>query len=205
MPATDAKIDFYKTHKHEYVTPKQPALVQIGPAKYLAIEGQGKPGGPQFQAQIGALYGAAYTIKMTRKFAGRGDFKVCALEGQFWGFAKGKRSMSWKLLIRVPGYITARDLKDAVAALVKKGKGAETDRLRLETLKEGKCVQVLHVGPYDQECETIAVMEAFAKENGLAFHGLHHELYLSDPRRVPPERLRTILRHPVTASPGGKP
>jgi hypothetical protein len=172
-------------------------VVTIKPAKYLGIQGKGEPGNAQFQAQIGALYGAAYTIKMTRKFAGQGDFKVCALEGQFWGFAAGKPTMEWKLLIRVPEYVTARDLKDAVAALKKKGKDAEAGQLRLETLKEGKCVQVLHVGPYDAERETIARMEAFARENGLAFRGLHHELYLSDPRRVPPERLRTILRHPV--------
>ena len=197
MPTTTEKIDFYKTHKPEYVTPKQPVVVQIKPAKYLAIQGKGEPGGPQFQAQIGALYGAAYTIKMTRKFAGQGDFKVCALEGQFWDFAEGKRTMEWKLLIRVPEYVGARDLKQAVAALKKKGKDAEVDQLRLETLKEGKCVQVLHVGPYDAERDTVARMETFAKENGLAFRGLHHELYLSDPRRVPPERLRTILRHPV--------
>lgn len=197
MPKTSEKIDFYKTHKSEYVTPKQPVVVKIKPAKYLAIQGKGEPGNAQFQAQIGALYGAAYTIKVTRKFAGRGDFKVCALEGQFWDFAAGKRTMEWKLLIRVPGFVTARDLKDAIAALKKKGKDAEVDQLRLEALKEGKCVQVLHVGPYDAERETIARMEAFAKENGLAFRGLHHELYLSDPRRVPAERLRTILRHPV--------
>jgi hypothetical protein len=197
MPTTAEKVDFYKTHKSEYVTPKQPVLVEIGPAKYLAIEGKGEPGSPMFQAQIGALYGAAYTIKMTRKFAGKGDFKVCALEGQFWYFECGKRTMEWKLLIRVPEFVTARELDAAVAALHKKGKGAEVDHLRLETLKEGKCVQVLHVGPYDTEPATMARMEAFAKENGLAFRGLHHELYLSDPRRVPPERLRTILRHPV--------
>jgi hypothetical protein len=197
MPTAPEKVDFYKTHKSEYATPKQPVLVEIGPAKYLAIEGKGEPGSPLFQAQIGALYGAAYTIKMTRKFAGKGDFKVCALEGQFWDFESGKRTMEWKLLIRVPGFVTASDLKAAIAALKKKGKEAEADNLRLETLKEGKCIQVLHVGPYDKECETIARLEAFAKENGLAFRGLHHELYLSDPRRVPPERLRTILRHPV--------
>lgn len=198
MPTTTTeKIDFYKTHKSEYATPKQPVVVQVRPAKYLAIQGKGEPGKALFQAQIGALFGAAYTIKMTRKFAGQGDFKVCALEGQFWAFAEGKRTMEWKLLIRVPAYVGARDLKNAVAALTKKGKDAEVDQLRLETLKEGKCVQVLHVGPYDAERETIARMEAFAKENGLAFRGLHHELYLSDPRRVPPERLRTILRHPV--------
>ncbi|MGE5567526.1 MAG: hypothetical protein ACM3S5_00675 [Rhodospirillales bacterium] len=79
--AVTEKIDFYKTHKREYVAPKQPVFVEIQPARYLAIEGYGKPGNPLFQAQTGALYGAAYTIKMTLKSAGRGDFKVCALAG----------------------------------------------------------------------------------------------------------------------------
>ncbi|MGO9094278.1 MAG: GyrI-like domain-containing protein [Bryobacteraceae bacterium] len=197
MPTATEKVDLYRTHKSEYVTPKEPVLVKIGPAKYLAIEGSGEVSGPLFQAQIGALMGAAWTIKMTRKFAGKGDYKVCALEGQFWNFGSSQATMNWKLQIRVPTFVTATDLKAAVAALNKKGKGAEAENLRLETVKEGQCVQVLHVGPYNQECETIARMEAFAKGNGLAFRGLHHELYLSDPRRVPPQRLRTILRHPV--------
>lgn len=167
------------------------------PARYLAIEGQGKPGSELFQAQIGALYGAAYTIKMTRKSAGHGDYKVCALEGLYSDVDNENHTMKWKLLIRVPDFVTERDLSDAVAALKKKGKGAEADNVRIEVLKEGKCVQVLHVGPYDQEPATIERMEAFAKENGRTLRGPHHEIYLSDPRRVPPERLRTILRFPL--------
>ena len=195
MPSKIEKIDFTQTHKSEYVQPKQPALVKVGPARHLAIEGQGKPGGELFQAQIGALYGAAYTIKMTKKFAGEGDFKVCALEGLYWDWDQAV--MHWKLLVRVPAFVLRKDLKAAVEKLREKGKGAQTENLRLEKLNEGRSVQVLHVGPYDDECESIAKMKAFAEAQGLECHGLHHEIYLSDPRRVPPERLRTILRQPV--------
>jgi hypothetical protein len=191
------KIDFYKTHKAEYVRPKQPALIKVSPARYLAIEGQGKPGGPEFQAQIGALFGAAYTIKMTKKFAGEGDFKVGGPEGLYWDFESPQR-MCWKLLIRVPDFVQQRDLKAALATFKQKGKATEeTAKLRLETLREGKAVQALHIGPYSAERETIDRMQAFAAEQGLKSNGYHHEIYISDPRRVPPERLKTILRQPV--------
>jgi hypothetical protein len=140
---------------------------------------------------------------MTRKSAGRGDFKVCALEGLYWDIDNADETMNWKLLIRVPEFITERDLADAVAALKKKGKGTEVDHLQIETLDERRCVQMLHVGPYTEEPATVARMEAFAKENSCALGGRHHEIYLSDPRRVPPERLRTILRYsaaPISSS-----
>lgn len=198
------KLDLYKAHKADYAAPKKPALVRLRPVTYLAIEGQGAPGGDEFTACIGALYGMAFTIKMTRKFAGLQDYTVCKLEGQWWAddggsnFAKTpKEQWRWKLLIRTPEFIKAKDLVQAAAVLVKRGKGANVERVRLETLEEGQCVQMLHVGPYEKECETIALMEGFAGKQHLRFHGVHHEIYLSDPRRVPPERLKTILRHPI--------
>jgi hypothetical protein len=197
------KIDLYKQHRNEYAAKPKPALLEIKPATYLAIEGQGKPGGEAFTASIGALYGMAFTIKMTRKFAGRQDYTVCKLEGQWWhdstsDLAKAPPAQwRWNLLIRTPEFVTAKDLRSAVAVLEKRGKGRGTDRVRLERLTEGLCVQMLHVGPYDKEGETIAVMKRFAEQQGLNFHGRHHEIYLSDPRRVPPERLKTILRQPV--------
>lgn len=199
------KIDLYKLHKADYETPKKPILLEIQPALYLAIDGLGEPGGEAFQAKIGALYSVAYTIKMTRKFEGKGDYTVCKLEGQWW--AEGnhggdfsripKEKWCWKLLIRTPDFIKPKDLKRATETLEKKGKDPEFKNVALETLGEGKCVQMLHVGPYEREGETIAVMMKFAEAQGLEPHGLHHEIYLSDPRRVPPERLKTILRHPV--------
>ena len=200
---TQAKIDLYKLHKAEYAATRKPAIVEIKPAAYLAISGQGAPGGEVFTASIGALYGMAFTIKMTRKFAGKQDYAVCKLEGQ-WGsaaepnFAKlPPTQWLWNLLIRTPKFIKEDDLRQAVAVLLKRGKGEDVKRVRLESLTEGPCVQMLHVGPYDKEPETIAVMKAFAEKQQLEFSGRHHEIYLSDPRRVPPERLKTILRVPV--------
>ena len=197
-----AKIDLYKQHKTEYVTPRKPALIKTNPAQYLAIAGQGAPGGERFTACIGALYGAAFTIKMTRKFAGKQDYAVCKLEGQ-WFFEGDlakipKDKWKWRLLIRTPDFVTQTDLKTAAATLLKRGKSREVEEVKLETINEGQCVQMLHVGPYEKECETIAVMREFAEGRGLRFAGPHHEIYLSDPRRVPPERLKTILREPVT-------
>jgi hypothetical protein len=198
------KIDLYKLHKADYVTPKKPVLIQMKKASYLAIAGQGEPGGAVFTAKIGALYGMAFTVKMTRKFGGKQDYAVCKLEAQ-WSAAEGGGDFSsvprdqwrWKLMIRTPEFVKKDELKVAVAILLKRGKGAEVQEVQLETLTEGRCVQMLHVGPYDREPESIALMKAFAGEQGFKFHGLHHEIYLSDPRRVPAERLKTILRMPV--------
>jgi hypothetical protein len=200
---TQQKIDLYKLHKTEYAATRKPALVEVKPASYLAISGQGAPGGERFTASIGALYGVAFTIKMTRKFGGKQDYAVCKLEGQWWsdpGKDLAKLPLDqwlWNLLIRTPDFINDEDLRQAVAVLLKRGKGEDVKRVRLETLAEGPCVQMLHVGPYEKEHETIAVMRAFAEKQQVQFSGKHHEIYLSDPRRVPSERLKTILRQPV--------
>ncbi len=203
MPMTE-RLDLYKKHKAEYAAKKTPALVKVGPAKYLAIPGTGEPAGEEFLAKLQAMYGVAFTIKMTRKFAGKGDYKVCHLEGLWWAGASGsdfmeapKSKWNWKLLIRVPTFITQRDLNAAKAALREKSKPPEFEKVELERIVEGLCVQMLHVGPYDTEPASVAAMMDFAQARGLRFHGLHHEIYLSDPRRVPPQRLRTILRHPL--------
>ena len=203
---TPQKLDLYQRHKAEYAATRKPALVNLAKARYLAITGQGAPGGELFQARIGALYGAAFTVKMTRKFAGLQDYAVCKLEAQWWSdapdenFARSpKEQWRWKLLIRTPDFVSANDVKQAVTVLLKRGKGEDVKHVQLETLAEGRCVQMLHVGPYEREGETVVVMKAFAERQGLRFHGLHHEIYLSDPRRVPPERLKTILRIPVAS------
>ena len=203
---TQEKIDLYKLHKDEYAAPKKPVLVELQPASYLAISGQGAPGSEVFTLAIGALYGMAFTIKMTRKFAGDQDYTVCKLEGQWWSEAAPcftqlpQEQWQWVLLIRTPDFITHKDLDAAVSVLLRRGKGAEVNRVQLERLDEGKCVQMLHIGPYDQEGRTVALMQAFAEKQQLRFHGRHHEIYLSDPRRVAPEKLKTILRHPVTTA-----
>jgi hypothetical protein len=195
------KIDLYRQHKQEYVTPAAPVLLAIKPATYLAIEGRGTPGGARFTAAIGALYAVAFTIKMTRKFGGRQDYAVAKLEG-FWDFdgdaAKTPRAeWRWTLGIRTPPFVRTAELRKAVATLLAKEKPAEVTEVRLETRKEGSCVQMLHVGPYDRESETIEKMRAFAERKRFELMAPHHEIYLSDPRRVPPQRLRTIIRLPV--------
>jgi hypothetical protein len=201
-----SKIDLYKQHKAEYAASRKPALITASKARYLTIQGQGAPGAEEFSASIGALYGVAFTVKMTRKFSGRQDYAVSKLEAQLWcdgwqNFAEAPPSdWRWKLMIRTPDFVTTKDVTDAVAALTKRGKGKEADRVRLESLAEGQCAQMLHVGPYEREAETVDAMKTFAASKGLAFHGRHHEIYLSDPRRVAPEKLKTILRVPVTAS-----
>ena len=191
------KLDLYVEHKAEYVTPKNPVLIDISAAQYLAIDGSGEPGGPEFQKKLGALYNVAFTIKMATKLAGR-DYAVSKLEGLWWrGDGKPPSPWNWTLLIRTPDFIGAKELKAAVQKLLDKGKDAEVSDVELKKLKEGRCVQVLHTGPYDREAVTIEAMQKFAEGQGLAFHGLHHEIYLSDPRRVPAAKLRTILRYPV--------
>ena len=196
-----AKLDLYKVHKAEYAMPSNPVLVRTKPARYLAISGQGAPGGARFTACVGALYGVAFTIKMTRKFAGKQDYAVCKLEGQWYfdsepaGIPKDK--WKWRLMIRTPDFISREDLEAAVVTLRKRGKSREIEEVTLETIDEGVCVQMLHTGPYEREDKSVALMQSFAEARGLKLSVPHHEIYLSDPRRVPPERLKTILRAPT--------
>jgi hypothetical protein len=198
------KLDLLKQHKAEYVTPKRPVLLKVGPAKYLALEGRGAPADVAFQAAVGALYAVAFTIKMTRKAAGKGDYKIAWLEGLWWGpdkrepFAvKSPKDWRWKVLIRTPTFVSARDVAKAQGSLLAKGKVAEVAQVKIETIREGRCVQMLHVGSYASEPATLEAMHDVAEAHGLAFRGVHHEIYLSDPRRVQASKLRTILRHSV--------
>ena len=191
-------------HSDEYAMPRTPALVTVCAGQYLSATGAGAPGGAEFQAKLGALYGYAYTIKFAKKQAGTDSFKVAPLEALWWvagggqAFTAPKRSWRWKLLLRVPPSVHPADLRAARAAL--RAKGRPATGVRLETIAEGSSIQMLHVGAYGDEPGTIARMGAFAHEHHLRFRGRHHEIYLSDPRRVAPARLRTILRHPVAAT-----
>jgi hypothetical protein len=185
-----SKLDLYALHKAEYATPRTPAFVETKPAQYLTIRGSGKPGGREFEAAIGALYNVAFTIKMASIFAGH-DYSVCKLEG-LWPSKE-----EWTLLIRTPDFIDADAVSDAIVKLKAKGKAGEIAHVRVKKLDEGRCVQLLHTGPYDKEGASIEAMHAFAKVQGCRARGDHHEIYLSDPRRVTPEKLRTILRQPV--------
>jgi len=204
MPAA-TKLDLYRLHAAEYVKPRTPVIIATRPGRYLTIAGRGNPNGPVFGEKVGALYAVAWTIKMEKKRMGR-DFKVAGLEGLWWSaggsaaqwMIEGRRvDWRWKLLIRVPDFVKRPCLAGAVRLLRAKGKGKTVAAVKLETIAEGRCVQVLHVGPYMDEGPTMDAMLAAAKAEGLRFTGRHHEIYLSDPQRVKPERLRTILRHPV--------
>ncbi|MBM4406439.1 MAG: hypothetical protein FJ039_09725 [Chloroflexi bacterium] len=204
MPKAE-KVDLYKQHKDDYVMPKTPQLVNVSKGLYLAIEGKGAPTGTAFHEKMGAIYAMAYTMKFAVKQAKGRDYKVAGPEGFWWSGEIGEgrweagkpEEWRWKLVIRTPEFITKADLKQAIAAVQKKGKTAFAAEVKLETMREGPSVQLLHIGPYDKEQPNVEKMEAFAKERGMEFHGAHHEIYLSDPRRVPPEKIRTILRHPV--------
>ena len=194
------KLDLLKLHKADYASPKKPVMLDIAPARYLAIDGRGAPGGDEFQTALGALYGMAFTLKMTRKFGGGQDYAVCKLEAQWTDTGDGtapRNEWCWKMMIRTPEFVEPAELKLAAARLSEKGKGEGAERVELLSIEEGRCVQVLHVGPYEDEGRSIEGLRVFAAEQGHEFHGHHHEIYLSDPRRVPPERLRTILRQPV--------
>ncbi len=196
-------LNLFEKHKDEYVATGKPALVDTGPANYLTSTGKGEPGGELFKKRIGAMYSVAYSLKMKNQFSGR-NYTVCPLEGLWWGtksehsfLDEPKATWNWKLLIRTPDFIKGADVAAAVGQMAKQGRGSDAEKITLETLDEGRCVQMLHIGPYDKEAEHIHAMAAYAKKQGLALNGPHHEIYLSDPNRTPPEQLQTILRQPV--------
>jgi hypothetical protein len=192
------KLDLYRNFKSEYVTPKDPVFVVVGPAQYLSITGHGAPGGENFKEHISALYSVAFTLKMAEKFAGH-DYKVCHLEVEDGADfrAHQPKEWQWRLLIRVPAFIKQKQVDAAIEAVMKKNKAQQASQVKLEDLTEGRCVQMLHVGPYAQEGADVTRMERFAEGQNLHLRGPHHEIYLSDPNRVPAERLRTILPYPV--------
>lgn len=195
------KIDLFRAHREEYSLDAEPHLVTVGTGTYLTVTGSGRPGDPEFKQKLGALYGCAYTIKFESKARGH-DFKVGVLEGLWWTKVRGAAAFAapdamwrWKLLIRVPSFVTEAAVRRALAAL--KAKSRPTAAVKLETLREGRSIQALHVGAYRDEPRTLAKMDEFARGHRLRFRGRHHEIYLSDPRRVAASRIRTILRHPV--------
>lgn len=169
----------------------EPALVRCPPTKVLAVAGEGAPESAAFQVAIKALFGVGYTIKLARKKAQRADVKLGPLEGLWSDIDAPRDRWRWKLVMSVPGDVTAAEVKAARAQ-----KKIEAP-VALETLREGAAVEALHVGPYATEPLTIHAMRAFMAEHGLRAHGLHHEIYLGDPRRTAPARLKTILRQPV--------
>jgi len=182
-----------------------PQIVEVPDLQYLMVDGHGDPNTPGYEAAVCALYPLAYTLKFAGKRDLGRDHVVMPLEGLWWAddmdtftAARDKSRWDWTLMIMVPPWTTAEMFATAVQQVRSKRAPERLDDVRLETLSEGPCVQALHVGPYDDEADLLRRMhEEFIPEHGLAMVGRHHEIYLSDPRRVEPSRLRTILRQPV--------
>ena len=197
-----AKLDLLKEYRNYYRAGKKPEIQEFGEAGYLTIEGKGEPGGDIFTRKVEALYALAYAIKKVYQEQGK-DFVVPKLEGLWW--IDGKRSAleiprsewHWKLLIRMPDFVTKEVIESIKPEAAKKKKNDLIHEVLPEKISEGKCVQVMHTGPYATEPETIGLLMEFIAKNGLSVNGLHHEIYLSDPRKTAPEKMKTLIRYPV--------
>ncbi len=216
------KIDYKKDFKQLYLPPTTPVLVKVPKMNYLMVDGKGgNPGkNPDFKQAIQALYSIAYTVKFTLKFAKKGpEYTIPPLDGLWW--MKGNKPFDqkkpgewlWRLMIAQPNHITQKHITDAIKlikerAAKKSAKGGSasgghekpSSKLRnivLKTFTEGLSAQIMHIGPYDKERPNIEKLKAFIKEKGYKIAGHHHEIYLGDPRRVAPSKLKTVIRYPV--------
>jgi hypothetical protein len=187
---------------------KHPAIVEVPGLSYLMVDGRGDPATAEaYQDAVEALYGSAYKLKFAlRKVDPERDFKVAPLEGQWWADVEqpnrdelqaDRDAWNWTMMIAVPDGVTAAEVAAAVEAAARRRPLPAAGRLRLERFDEGLAAQIMHIGPYADEAPTIERLHAFAAEQGYELRGRHHEIYLGDPRRTAPERLKTVLRHPV--------
>ena len=200
------KTDFKKTLDAYRAKHNEFRILDVPPTQYLMLDGHGDPNSSsQFADALEVMYPMAYKLKFaSRQQLGR-DYVVMPLEGQWWSAdmeaftaARDKSRWDWTLMMMVPDWITGEMVDAARAAVAAGGAPASLDRVRLETLTEGRCVQTLHIGSYDDEAEILERLHyEFIPGAGLAMRGKHHEIYLSDARKVEPARLRTILRQPV--------
>lgn len=192
------KTDLAKEQKHYYRAKATPGLVTISAANYITVEGSGDPSAPPFNARIKALYAAAYNIKKICKLQEK-DFKVPALEGLWWTLSGEpvadvpRGEWQWKLQIQLPAFVTHNDCKQAIALAGNKRLPYLGD-LAFEHIPATLAVQVLHTGSYEDEPATIEKMYHYIRQHGLEVSGTHHELYITDPRKTPAERLKTVLR-----------
>jgi hypothetical protein len=206
MPDVAAeKIDLTKQFPKVWkASAKKVALVEVPPLAYLMADGEGDPNGPPFQEAMEALFGLAYTLKFSSKMGGGPDWKVMGPEGLWWAddpsafCEKRFDEWRWTLMIAQPDVVTAERVEAARETVREKKDPPALERVRLDRLEEGLSAQLLHVGPYDGVGPAVERLAAFIAEEGYTVAGRHHEIYLSDPRRVPPERLKTIVRMPVT-------
>lgn len=205
-------FDYKKEYKEFYLPPRKPGIVMIPEMHFIAVNGKGDPNEPEgeYKTAIGLLYGIAFTIKMSYKGSHKIDgyfpYVVPPLEG-LWRQSGGgmidyarKEKFEWTSMIRLPEFVTKEEFNWAIEeATVKKQQ--DFTKVKFINYDEGLCVQCMHIGSYDEEPETIRLMHAYLEEQGytedFSDTRLHHEIYLSDPRRVTPDKLRTVIRHPV--------
>lgn len=205
-------FDFKKEYKEFYSPKGKPEIVNVPKMNYIAVSGTGDPneGGGAYQQAVSVLYAVAYTLKMSYKtdykIEGFFEYVVPPLEG-FW-YQEGvdgidysdKSSFNWLSVIRLPDFVTKKDFAWAVETAERKKK-LDCSSVRFVTLEEGECVQIMHIGSYDSEPETVALMDNYIAERGYANdmneNRLHHEIYLSDPRKTAPDKLKTVIRHPI--------
>ena len=205
-------FDFKKEYKEFYMPKGKPEIVTIPKANYIAVRGKGDPNdeGGAYQQAVGILYAVAYTLKMSYKtdyrIEGFFDYVVPPLEGFWWQDGVGgidysdKSTFNWISVIRLPDFVTQKDFDWATGEAEKK-KHLDCSKAEFLTIDEGLCVQIMHMGPFDDEPATVSMMNAYLLENGYEndFSGsrLHHEIYLSDARKVAPEKWKTVIRHPI--------
>ena len=200
-----SKIDYKRELKHLYrPSAKEFELVDVPPMNFLMIDGHGDPNTAQeYQDALEALYAVAYRLKFTSKSEKGKEYVVPPMEGLWWAenmeeFSTGDKSTwDWTMMIMQPEWITQEMFEEACREVLKK-KGLEAvGQLRFETYREGSVAQVMHIGPYAEEAPTIAKLHQFIQDEGRLPEGRHHEIYLGDPKRTAPERLKTIIRQPV--------
>ena len=205
-------FDYKKEYKEFYMPPKKPTIVTIPSMNYLAVRGKGDPNTPdgEYKQAIGLLYAIAFTIKMSKKsgrqIEGYFDYVVPPLEGFWWqdgvegvDYAH-KEDFNWISLIRLPDFVTMSDFDWAINEATSKKK-TDFSKVEFLTYGEGLCIQCMHVGRYDDEPATVRLMHEFIDQEGytldISDKRFHHEIYLSDARRVAPEKLKTVIRHPI--------
>lgn len=205
-------FDYKKEYKEFYLPKNKPSIVDVPAMNYIAVRGKGDPNveGGEYKASIGLLYGIAFTIKMSKlgdhRIDGYFDYVVPPLEGFWWQDGVNgidyshKESYRWISLIRLPDFVTKADFDWAVAEATKK-KRTDFSKAEFLTYHEGLCVQCMHVGDYDDEPRTVALMDEYIRQNGyqtdITDKRLHHEIYLSDARRVAPQNRKTVIRQPI--------
>lgn len=212
MSGDTMAFDYKKEYKEFYMPKNKPTIVDVPKMNYIAVRGKGNPNAEEgeYKQAIGLLYGIAYTIKMSKKtdhqIDGFFDYVVPPLEGFWWQEGinvidySHKEDFCWIALIRLPDFVTKADFDWAVEEAIRKKK-TDFSKVEFMTYHEGLYVQCMHIGSYDNEPATVELMDSYAQENGyvtdISDTRYHHEIYLSDARKVAPEKLKTVIRHPI--------